>query len=227
MLDIPFRHEVLKLNKKRTPIDIDTPKKVFGDLLTYQVDERRQEYILDSKGRKQRKMLAFDLVFASIGEDQYDFDHLLDIRLVDGDEWINLPVRSYDLFINTPKKKIRVPRVVITLEYEKNSETKHSKNYASVYDLYDGICQYSHRKLKRSEGSRDHVHPLGKGGKDELPNIVLCDKEINNMKGDNFNHEVGLPEVTPIVPKNVPKFVELRRKNRGRQIPEWRYFLGE
>jgi 5-methylcytosine-specific restriction endonuclease McrA len=226
MPSLTDRYEVLKLNRHRVPIHLATPEKVFGDLFNWLVD-CRQEYIRDRNGNRQRKMLAFDLTFHQRPDGSYDFDVVEDIRLVDGDEWITLPIRSYDLVARTPRTQIRIPRVVMSLKYDGINSIKYSKSYNDVYDLYDGVCALTKRKLKRSEGSKDHVIPISRGGKDELSDIVLCDKKVNNMKGDRYNHEVGLPDVTPIIPKNKPRYVQLRKINKERQIPEWRYFLGE
>lgn len=220
------RQEVLKLNCNRVAIDTETPAKIFGDLFNYQVD-RRQQYILDNGGNKIRKMLAFDVVFAQLSDGSYNFDDVVDIQLLDGDDWLQLTPRSYDLVARTPKLSIRIPRVVMVLEYDGITEVKYGKSYNDVYDLHDGVCAYTKRRLKKSEGSKDHVIPRSRGGKDDISNIVLCDKEINNKKGNRYNHEVGLPDVVPIIPKTTPRHVQLRRLNRIRQIPEWRYFLGD
>jgi len=227
MNTVAFRPEVLKLNKARMPIDLDTPEKVFGDLLTWKAHGRFGDYILDDKGNRQRKMLAFDIIFEELADGNYDFDNVIDIQLLDGDQWMALKPRSYDIVLNTPRQIVRIPRVVMVLEYNKMPERKFSKSYNSVYDLYNGVCQYTNRKLKRHEGNRDHVIPLSKGGADDISNIVLSDIKVNNNKGGRYNHECGLPDVKPKIPKGRPKLLELQAINRARKIPEWRYFLGE
>ena len=223
MNDLVFRPEVLKLNKMRVPNCLVTPEKAFGDFLTFKVDGRRGEYILDEKGRKQRKMLAFYFTFAG----EYALENITNVQLLDGTQWLELTPRPYDLFVRTPKQTIVVPRVVLSLEDVRIAETTYNKSYKHVYELYEGVCQYSKRKIKFNEGNRDHVTPISKGGEDELSNIVLSSIKINNMKGNRYNHECGLPDVKPIIPKKKPKYLELRKETAFRQIPEWRYFLGE
>ena len=224
MQDQTLRYEILKLNRKGRILHLETPKKVFGDLFNWLMDERHQEFILDDHGNKQRKMLAYCIEFPQNDDGSYDFTKVTDFRLVDGDEWATLPVRSFDLSVRTPSKLIRVPRVVRSMEYEgEGGEIKQGTSYNAVYDLYEGVCAYSGRKLKRSEGSRDHVVPINKGGQDIISNIVLSDKDINNRKGDRYNHQCGLPEVRPRIPDK-SRESQLRRVNRIKKVPEWRYF---
>jgi hypothetical protein len=222
MPDITLSREVLKLNKLHQPIGLFTPKKVFIALANWQMDRRQETFLLDSQGRRMRKMLAYDIAYAQNQDGSYDFSDLTDMRLVDWDEWITLPVRNYDLVVHTPKLVVRVPRVVMSLLSDDMPITRHSNNLNTVYELYEGVCQYSKRKIPKSRASRDHYIPRKKGGKNDLSNIVLCDKDINSRKGDRYNHECGLPEVVPIVPKELPIMAVLRN-DKG--VPEWDYML--
>ena len=221
MQDIVFRREVLKLNKAHQPVGFFTPKKVFIALANYLVDWRK-EYILDSKGNKIRKMLAYDIVYHQNDDGTYDFDKLIDMRLVDWTEWITLPVRSYDLSVHTPNFVVRVPRVVMSMMSEDMPKTSYNTSLGSIYELYGGVCQYSKKKIPKHRASRDHVKPRDRGGSNEIDNIVLADKDINSKKGNQLNSECGLPEVVPIIPKELPlKDVLVNEKN----IPEWNWFL--
>ena len=82
MLDITNREEVLKLNCNHLAIHLETPKKVFGDLFNWQVD-RRQEFILDSRGRKMRKMRAYVIEYFQRDDGSYDFDQIIYMKVVD------------------------------------------------------------------------------------------------------------------------------------------------
>jgi 5-methylcytosine-specific restriction endonuclease McrA len=221
MTDVTLSREVLKLNKLHQTVGFFTPKKVFGDFANWQMD-RRNKFILDERGNPKRKMKAYDIDFARNADGTYDFTQLTTFNLVDWDVWVTLPIRSFDLAIRTPKLEIRVPRVVMSLLSEDMPKIKNSKSLNSVYELYDGMCQYSKVKLKKSEASRDHKIPLSRGGKDELGNIVLCHRDINSKKGNSLNEEIGLPDVIPIIPKE--KFVMDILKNH-KSVPEWNYFL--
>jgi 5-methylcytosine-specific restriction endonuclease McrA len=221
MQDIVFRREVLKLNKLHLPVGFATPKKVFIALANYLVDGRK-EYILDKRGKPIRKMLAYDIDYKQNQDGTYDFTKPTVFRLVDWAEWITLPIRSFDLMVHTPNFDVRIPRVVMSLMYEDMPETKHNTSLNSIYELYEGICQYSKKKISKSEASRDHVVPRSKGGTNDISNIVLSSKEINSRKGDQLNSACGLPEVVPIIPKQLPmKDVLVNHK----KVPEWDWFL--
>ena len=221
MKNVTLRYEVLKLNRLHQPVGFFTPKKVFIALANWKMD-RNHRFILDHEGHKIRKMLAYDVDYYQNQDGSYDFAKILNMRLVDWDTWVTLPIRSYDLTVHTPNKEIRVPRIVMSLLSDDMPMTSTSNSLNSVYDRYDGVCQYTHKKLKRSEASRDHVIPRSKGGKNTASNIVLSSKAINSWKGDRFIHDCGLPEVVPIIPKKMFKKDVLRNTRR---IPEFNWIL--
>jgi 5-methylcytosine-specific restriction endonuclease McrA len=194
--------EVLKLNKQHEPIFLDTPRRTFGDLASY----------LDSG---KRKLLAYDIQFYQREDGSYIFPGDLDyslpkqMQLVDWDDWITLPIRSYDLYVSTAKTKIRVPRVVVSPNYADMPIKRHRLNFHTVYEIYKGICAYTKRKLTKAEANLDHVVPKSKGGKHTWGNVVLCDKRVNNKKGSKLPKEAGLPDVSPIVPQPLPSRIYL------------------
>ena len=222
MSDILDRLEVLKLNKNHEPIRLETPRIVFGDLTTYLVHKRTGEYLLDSKGNKQVKMMAYDIDFEQNPDGAYDFNKCIKFQLIDWETWITLPIRPYDLFLRTSRTCIRVPRVVMVMKYDKMPKKRFSLNFNTVYELYKGVCAYTHKKLKKSEGNMDHVIPQAKGGKTTWANIVWSDKSLNAEKGDRSNQEMGLPDVDPIIPDEIP-MVNFLHNEKG--IPEWNLFL--
>ena len=222
-MNILNSREVLKLNRDGRPVGFFTPQQVFVDFASYMVD-RRQDYLIDRGGGKKRKMLGYDIDFHQREDGSYDFDTMTVLRAVDWDEWITLPIRSFDLFVNTPKMKIRIPRIVRCLTSQVMPETRHNKSLDSVYNLYGKRCVYTNRLLSKNEASRDHVIPLDRGGTDTIDNIVLACREINSRKGNRYNHEVGLPEVIPIVPKRLPMDRALRNH---KDVPEWRWILNK
>ena len=65
--------------------------------------------------------------------------------------------------------------------------------YGSKTEVYD----YAGRLMKKSacgnpnsnfHPTLDHIRPLSKGGADVLDNIVLCHRDTNEGKADNFPH---------------------------------------
>ena len=108
------------------------------------------------------------------------------------DEWIKLPVRDQDMYINTSSGKIRMPKVVITANYCDVPTVAPRLSPGNIMARDGLIDQYSGKKLSRHEANVDHVIARAKGGKDTWENLVTTSKVTNSMKGDRYNHEVGL-----------------------------------
>ena len=130
-----------------------------------------------------------------------------DMRPVRWAEWLALPVRDGDEAIHTTKLSVRVPTVVVAVNYGGFPKRRPKFNLRGVAQRDGHTCQYSGKKLKPHELSMDHVIPLSRGGADHWTNVVTADKELNHRKGNRLNHEVGLkllrqpkePPVTPAV----------------------------
>ena len=170
-------------------------------------------------------MKAYDIEFMQNPDGSYNFggwDTVTRFQLVEWDTWVTLPVRPYDLFLRTARTRIRIPRVVMVMKYDKMPKKKFSLSFNSVYEVYKGVCAITKRKLKKSEGNMDHIVPQSRGGKTAWENICWCDKKINSEKGDRLNSECGLPDVDPIIPAEIP-MINFLHNERG--IPEWNLFL--
>lgn len=147
------------------------------------------------------------------------------IRPVTWDEWITLPVREQDEVVHTVRGAIRVPTVIVAVNYAKVPK-KRPKFCAKTIRERDGNrCQYSGALLRPDEGSIDHVLPRSRGGKDAWGNCVWASKAVNAKKGNRLPHEAGLKLLKP--PKAVPELpvTALIRNQHG--IPEWKLFVQE
>src|SRR5262249_27112332 len=135
------------------------------------------------------------------------------IRPVTWDEWITLPIRDSDNLVRTARGPIRVPTVIVAV------------NFARVPKKRPRLCQYTGKMLRPDEGSLDHVLPRSRGRKDESGNLVWSDKSVNAKKGNRLPHEAGLKLFTvPRAPKELP-VTALIRNEHG--IAEWKLFLKE
>lgn len=213
--------EVLKLNSSWEPIGFMTTRKVFGDMAVHKKD-RQGHLLYDAANRPRRIVKPMDIEYEQNEDGSYDFSKIKNMTLVDWEDWIDLPVRSYDAYISTAKKKIRVPRVVVSQSYSGMPKKKAILSLSSIYELYGHRCAYTNKLLSRSEATMDHYVPRARGGTHEFENVVLCDSAINSKKGSKLNSEAGLPEVKPIVPTK-RRVCELIRNTKG--IPEWDIFI--
>jgi len=156
-------------------------------------------------------MLALNIEFSKEDPNELVFAEPLTF-----DKWIDLPVREGDLSINTSKRTIRVPTVLIAVNFSKVPKKVKRFTAQAIWERDGGVCQYTGKKLTKSTGNLDHVVPKSKGGKDTWTNVVLADKNINSKKGDKFNHEVGLNLIKqPKEPSPVLCFIpeEIRHKD--------------
>ena len=147
------------------------------------------------------------------------------IRPVGWDEWITLPVREQDHAVRTARGAIRVPTVIVAVNFARVPK-KRPKLCAKTIRERDGDrCQYTRRLLKPDEGSLDHVLPRSRGGADTWENLVWSSKAVNARKGNRLPHEAGLKLLSvPRAPKELPVTALLRNAHG---IAEWKLFLSE
>jgi 5-methylcytosine-specific restriction endonuclease McrA len=138
--------------------------------------------------------------------------------------WIALPVRECDPAVNTPRGPVRVPTVIIAVNYAKVPLRRPRFGPRGIWERDGGVCQYTGRKLAPKEGNIDHIVPRSRGGKTSWDNCVLAHREINNRKGDRLPHEAGLRlHKRPIAPRALPASAFIRNHYGVR---DWQHFLG-
>jgi hypothetical protein len=196
---------VLKLNKAWQPVGYSTVGKAIvdlaGGLSARAID---LEYELDENGEP-------------IGDP-------ISMNPVDWDTWMTLPVRPYDLTVSSAELVMRVPTVLIAKNFSKmpvkKFKGKPSKDAIRIRD--QNICQYTGKVLKGDEVTIDHVIPQSRGGRDTWENLATTSKELNSMKGNRLNEEIGLKLIRPLVaPKPMPLSMLIREiKHR-----DWKPFL--
>ena len=148
-----------------------------------------------------------------------------DIRPVAWEEWITLPIRSQDNAVQTVRGAIRVPTVIVAVNYARVPKSRPKLCARAIRERDGNRCQYTGRLLRPDEGNLDHVLPRSRGGKDEWENLVWSDKAVNTRKGNRLPHEAGLKLIkAPRAPKDLP-VTTLLRNTHG--IAAWRLFLKE
>ena len=160
----------------------------------------------------------------------------LDIELADGaraealrpvtwDEWITLPIRPQDNAVHTVRGAIRVPTVIVAVNFAKVPKKRPKLCAKTIRERDGNRCQYTGRLLKPDEGSLDHVLPRSRGGKDSWENLVWSGKDVNARKGNRLPHEAGLKLLSvPRAPKELPVSAQIRNAHG---VAEWKLFLNQ
>src|SRR5437667_150954 len=147
------------------------------------------------------------------------------IRPVTWDEWITLPVRPQDNAVQTVRGQIRVPTVIVAVNYAKVPKKRPKLCAKTIRERDGNRCQYTGELLKPEEGSLDHVVPRSRGGADAWENLVWSSKDVNQRKADRLPHEAGLKLLAvPRAPKELP-VTPLLRHAQG--VTEWTLLLNE
>ena len=147
------------------------------------------------------------------------------IRPVTWNEWITLPIRKGDHAVHTVRGAIRVPTVIVALNFAKIPKKRPKLCAKNIRERDGNRCQYTGKALRPHEGSLDHVLPRARGGKDSWENLVWSSKEVNTRKGNRLLHEAGLRLLSiPRAPKELP-VTALIRNPQG--IADWKLFVKE
>ena len=147
------------------------------------------------------------------------------IRPVAWAEWLALPVRPQDNSVQTVRGLIRVPTVIVALNYARVPKKRPKLCSRAIRERDGNRCQYTGRLLRPGEGSIDHVLPRSRGGKNAWDNLVWAGKDVNARKGNRLPHEAGLKLLSaPRAPKELP-VTALIRNAQG--VADWKFFLQE
>lgn len=108
------------------------------------------------------------------------------------DQWLNVDLKPTDSVIRTPFLVIKIPTVIIVKTYNRVTFKRRTLSLDAIRERDNNICQYTGRKLSKSEGSIDHIVAKSRGGKDSWDNLVYCDRKVNIRKGNKTLKESGL-----------------------------------
>jgi len=199
MTDILNKTIVLVLNRNWQAINIRTPQDAFCQMATNAATGLDIELGKDSQAQS--------------------------LRPVTWDEWITLPIREGDNCVHTAHSVIRVPTVIVAVNFAKVPKKRPKLNAKNIRERDGNRCQYTGRLLHPSEGSLDHVLPRSRGGLDTWENLVWSSKDVNQRKADRLPHEAGLKLLSvPRAPKELPVTAHLRNAHG---LAEWKLFLNE
>ena len=147
------------------------------------------------------------------------------IRPVIWAEWITLPVREGDQSVQTVRGAIRVPTVIVAVNYAKVPKKRPKLCARTIRERDGNRCQYTGVVLRPEEGNIDHVVPRSRGGRDAWENCVWSSKTVNSRKGNRLPHEAGLKLLKqPVAVREMP-VTALIRNTHG--IPDWEPFVNK
>lgn len=145
------------------------------------------------------------------------------LQPVTWEDWVLLPVRAQDQSVQTVRGAIRVPTIIIALNYARVPKRCPRLSARNIRARDGNRCQYTGRELGPGEGNIDHVVPRSRGGVDSWENCVWACKEINSRKANRLPDEAGLKLLRkPAVPRELPATAFIRNAHG---IPEWDLFL--
>lgn len=199
MSDILNKTIVLVLNRNWQAINVRTPQDAFCQMAT-------------------NVATALDIELGDSG-------HAQALRPVPWAEWITLPVREGDHAVRTARGAIRVPTVIVAVNFAKVPKKRPKLCAKTIRERDGNRCQYTGKLLKPDEGSLDHVLPRSRGGPDTWENLVWSSKDVNARKGNRLPHEAGLKLLSvPRAPKELPVSALIRNAHG---VAEWKLFLNE
>lgn len=170
----------LKLNANWQPVGVRSVRDAITDLT--------------SEGAHGRKpALALDVTYARNEDGSLNYDDFIEApRAVEWDEWITLPVREEDLFIESTRGHIRVPNILVARHFRDMPMRRFRPSRRAVYERDRGICQATGRPVGWNQGNLDHLYtPKSRGGRDTFENTAWMDKELNTLKGDKSFKETA------------------------------------
>ncbi len=131
------------------------------------------------------------------------------------------------LIFRSATQAFPAPVSVVLREYKKSRPAFRAPAQLTQRNLFirdKHTCVYCNRERKnlgRSEFlTRDHVHPLSKGGRDVWTNVVTACNKCNNKKANMMLEDVDMK--LPKIP-NVPSVFEIWSRNNKnlRQLPNY------
>ena len=138
------------------------------------------------------------------------------------ENWCDLPPGVDDEVIHTPRRVIRIPRVIQLVTYDRLPRREVRFTRRNIFFRDRNRCQYCGRTFPQRELNLDHVVPLSRGGTSCWDNVVCACVACNSRKGSKTPDEAGLHlRKRPVKPKWVP-FSDVAPKARRES---WKQFL--
>ncbi len=166
--------------------------------------------------------MGMDIVYAQNVDGSWDFERPVYTNPIKWDDWVKLPVREFDFSLRSARLRVRVPTVIIAVNFSKMPTRQPRLTRQAIFERDGGVCQYTGEFVGRHGGNLDHVLPRDKGGRDSFENLVWAKKEINSRKANRLPHEAGLRlRRQPRAPRPLPVMATIKEPRHR----DWRHFL--
>lgn len=176
--------------------------------------------MLGGMGGHNPPALAIDQAFDVDENGDPVWDKMTYAQPVTWAEWVNLPVRPFDLAVHSSNLVIRAPRVIIQPNFSKMPMLNPRPTKAAIFKRDGGVCQYTGKALTRAEANIDHVIPRAHGGKNTFDNMVLSHKDVNSAKADRTPEQAGLKLIRkPKAPPSIPVSTAIRVAHHPCWVP--------
>ncbi len=143
---------------------------------------------------------AFTLLYQGIAkavDKQYE--------LFDFDSWADLAAAQHDETVGLVGRVIRVPRVILLIEYDRLPRRRVRFSRHNIYLRDRNNCQYCNIEFAKPELNLDHVVPRTQGGRTTWENVVCSCIECNLRKGGRTPAQAGIKLLRePIRPRWTP-----------------------
>src|SRR2546422_6764253 len=144
-MNILTKATVLVLNRNWQAINIRTPQEAFCMMATNVATALDIEFDDELTGASHHASRITH--------------HASNIRPVPWDEWITLPIRPQDNAVRTTRGAIRVPTVIVAVNYARVPKKRPKLCARAIRERDGNRCQYPGALLRPDEGSFDHGLP--------------------------------------------------------------------
>ncbi len=108
------------------------------------------------------------------------------------DSWKDIAVLDKTQSVGLVNKFIRVPRVILLINYDKVPKRYIKFSRANIFLRDKNKCQYCGKEFKKNDLNLDHVIPRAYGGISSWENIVCSCIKCNRIKGGRTPEEAGM-----------------------------------
>jgi 5-methylcytosine-specific restriction endonuclease McrA len=141
------------------------------------------------------------------------------------------PLAEYPSTIRSERAVVKIPAVVVLKEQKKTPRKVSYFNAPSKQNVLirDGFtCAYCGRRLTMGTGTKDHILPTSRGGRDVLSNLVAACTDCNGLKADRTPEEAGMTlRLQPRLLSEEEKMELLAKTHKSGERQAWRQCFEE